>query len=141
MLSMDVNVSEKYRSRHDQLIMNDGSETVIAEYHRRSLGILNSAHDPYLRVSPQSMHMLDLIVATFILVEEKRLDAETQRNDANAFMANTSMANTLMANTSRVNASRVNASMVNSSMANASMACALAGEGHTTFPRFPADIA
>ena len=82
------------------------------------------------------MHMLDLIVATFILVEEKRLDAETQRNDANAFMANTSMANTLMANTSRVNAS-----MVNSSMANASMACALAGEGHTTFPRFPADIA
>ena len=85
--------------------------------------------------------MLDLIVATFILVEEKRLDAETQRNDANAFMANTSMANTLMANTSRVNASRVNASMVNSSMANASMACALAGVGHTTFPRSLADIA
>ena len=106
--------------------MNDGSETVIAEYHRRSLGILNSAHDPYLRVSPQGMHMLDLIVATFILVEEKRLDAETQRNDVNAFMANTSMAN---------------ASRVNSSMANASMACALAGEGHTTFPQFPADIA
>ena len=99
---------------------------MIAEYHRQSLGFLNSAHDPYLRVPPQDMHMLDLIVATFILVEEKRLDTETQRNDMNAFMANTSMAN---------------ASRVNSSMANASMACALAGEGHTTFPRFPADIA
>ena len=118
---------------------------MIAEYHRRSLGILNSAHDPYLRVSPQGMHMLDLIVATFILVEEKKLDAETQRNNANAFMTNTSMANTLMANTSMANASitnaSVNTSMANTSMANASMACALIGEGHTFFSAFLADIA
>ncbi|KAH7922929.1 hypothetical protein BV22DRAFT_619039 [Leucogyrophana mollusca] len=64
------------------LYLNDDSETEVARYHRRSLGILGPKHDPYLEVFSQGEHILDLLILTFIYVEKLRMDKE--RADKNS---------------------------------------------------------
>ncbi|KAF9230216.1 hypothetical protein BU15DRAFT_91162 [Melanogaster broomeanus] len=58
------------------LSRNDGSRTEVARYHRGSLGIIGHKKKPHLEVDPDVMHMLDLIVLTFVYVEKLRMDKE-----------------------------------------------------------------
>ena len=45
-------------------------------YHRGSLGIIGPKKKPHLDVNPDVMHMLDLIVLTFVYVEKLHMDME-----------------------------------------------------------------
>ncbi|KAF9233679.1 hypothetical protein BU15DRAFT_66387 [Melanogaster broomeanus] len=58
------------------LSRNDGSRTEVARYHRGSLGLIGIKKKPHLDVDPDVMHMLDLIVLTFVYVEKLRKDKE-----------------------------------------------------------------
>ncbi|KAH7921065.1 hypothetical protein BV22DRAFT_1049898 [Leucogyrophana mollusca] len=58
------------------LYLNSTFKTEVARLHRRSLGIIGRKKSPYLEVSPQVEHMLDLIILTFIYVEKLRMDKE-----------------------------------------------------------------
>ncbi|KAI6124348.1 hypothetical protein EDD17DRAFT_1511117 [Pisolithus thermaeus] len=48
----------------------------LAKSHRRNLGIIGARRDPYLEVSEELEHMLDMIVLTFIYIEKLRMDDE-----------------------------------------------------------------
>jgi len=58
------------------LSRDDGSRTEVARYHGGTLGIIGPKTKPHLDVDPDVMHMLDLIVLTFIYVEKLRKDKE-----------------------------------------------------------------
>ncbi|KAF9235680.1 hypothetical protein BU15DRAFT_89512 [Melanogaster broomeanus] len=48
----------------------------VARYHRGTLGIIGPKKKPCLEVDPDVMHMLDLIILTFVYVEKLRKDKE-----------------------------------------------------------------
>ncbi|KAF9232115.1 hypothetical protein BU15DRAFT_81582 [Melanogaster broomeanus] len=58
------------------LSRDDGSRTEVARYHRGTLGIIGPKKKPHLDVDPDVMHMLDLIILTFVYVEKLRKDKE-----------------------------------------------------------------
>ena len=57
--------------REPQLVINDKSKTLIAQFHEASLF---KKEKSYLEVTPAGMGMLDHIVVTFIPVEVRRRD-------------------------------------------------------------------
>jgi len=57
-----------------KLILDDGSETVVAQFHRQN-HIFNKRR-AYLEITPKGMEILDHIVLTFVFVEKKRRDRE-----------------------------------------------------------------
>ena len=61
-----------------QLIFNDGSKRMLAQFHRRSLGLFSSkgSQPAYLEIVPGYESMVDLIFFTFIFVEKIRKDQE-----------------------------------------------------------------
>ncbi|KIK81274.1 hypothetical protein PAXRUDRAFT_156425 [Paxillus rubicundulus Ve08.2h10] len=58
------------------LSRDEEPRTEVARYHRRSLGIIGPKKKPCLDIHPDVMHMLDLIVLTFVYVEKLREDKE-----------------------------------------------------------------
>ncbi|KAI5989972.1 hypothetical protein EDD15DRAFT_2283066 [Pisolithus albus] len=59
-----------------RLSRNDATRQELARFHRRRLGIIGSKRDPFLDVDPSLMHMLDMVVLTFVYVEKLRMDKE-----------------------------------------------------------------
>ncbi|KAI5989989.1 hypothetical protein EDD15DRAFT_2198335 [Pisolithus albus] len=59
-----------------QLSRNDATSQELARSHTRSLGITGPRRDPFLDIDPSLMHMLDMVVLTFIYVEKLRRDKE-----------------------------------------------------------------
>ncbi|KAI6124349.1 hypothetical protein EV401DRAFT_1856784 [Pisolithus croceorrhizus] len=59
-----------------QLSRNDATRQELARFHRQRIGIIGSRRDPYLDVDLAVMHMLDMVVLTFIYVEKLRMDKE-----------------------------------------------------------------
>jgi hypothetical protein len=45
-----------------QLKLNDGSDTVVAEYKCKSVGLISKARDPSLEIFPPFEHMIDEIM-------------------------------------------------------------------------------
>ncbi|KAJ7354657.1 hypothetical protein DFH08DRAFT_49502 [Mycena albidolilacea] len=60
-----------------KLKLNDGSDTVVAEYKCKSVGLISKARDPSLEIFPPFEHMVDEIMITFVFVERLRRN----RND------------------------------------------------------------
>ncbi|KAJ7123780.1 hypothetical protein C8R43DRAFT_1135834 [Mycena crocata] len=64
-----------------KLTVNDGSDTIAAEYRAKSLGLISKARDPCLEIFPDFEYMADEIMMTFIYVEKTRqthIDGSTQ---------------------------------------------------------------
>ncbi|KAJ7354658.1 hypothetical protein DFH08DRAFT_1077317 [Mycena albidolilacea] len=57
---------------YTKLTLNDGSDTVVAEYKHSSIGLLFKARDPCLEIFPPFEHMIDEIMITFIFMERLR---------------------------------------------------------------------
>ncbi|KAF8622045.1 hypothetical protein AX15_007328 [Amanita polypyramis BW_CC] len=55
-------------------------DALLARFHKRSIGILNKPHPPYLEIFPEGMHMVDLIMVTFVYVLELKDRLERSRN-------------------------------------------------------------
>ncbi|KAF9219198.1 hypothetical protein BS17DRAFT_789978 [Gyrodon lividus] len=68
----------RWDMRFDVVVLshNNQSRTEAARYHRSTLGIFGPKKKPCLDVHPDVMHMLDLIVLTFVYVEKLRMDME-----------------------------------------------------------------
>ncbi|KIK64550.1 hypothetical protein GYMLUDRAFT_117162, partial [Collybiopsis luxurians FD-317 M1] len=58
-----------------QLILNDGSSTVVAQFHRRKF-ILWNTPPGYLEIFPAGVDIIDTILVTFIYIEKLRKDKE-----------------------------------------------------------------
>ncbi|KDQ60509.1 hypothetical protein JAAARDRAFT_126342 [Jaapia argillacea MUCL 33604] len=54
------------------LITNDFNETFIASFKEANFGIRKPKHAGCLQIFPSGQHMMDLIVVTFVYLEEKR---------------------------------------------------------------------
>ncbi|KAJ7748796.1 hypothetical protein DFH07DRAFT_961997 [Mycena maculata] len=62
-----------YGSRNTtKLKVNDGSDTLVAEYLVESVGLLSKKREPCLEIFPPFEHMVDEIMITFIFVERLR---------------------------------------------------------------------
>ena len=61
-------------NRDFKLVTTDEKKTVIAEFHRAHHII--KKRKARLEVQPAGMHMLDYIVLTFLIVENKRRERE-----------------------------------------------------------------
>jgi hypothetical protein len=59
-----------------KLVTDDEARTPIARTHRRCYGILGKRRKATLEVYPAGLHMLDLIIVTFVYVEHVRRDRE-----------------------------------------------------------------
>ncbi|KAK0421530.1 hypothetical protein EV421DRAFT_1727059 [Armillaria borealis] len=61
-----------------KLVLNDGSETLIAKFHTRNYGLFSpaKARPAYLEILPEGEHMVDVIFFTFIYVEKIRKEEE-----------------------------------------------------------------
>ncbi|KAH7909215.1 hypothetical protein BJ138DRAFT_1155810 [Hygrophoropsis aurantiaca] len=69
-------------SRVVVLYLNATPKVEMARFHRRSLGIIGHKREPYLEVSSQVEHILDLVILTFIYVEKIRMDKEKASHTA-----------------------------------------------------------
>ncbi|KIJ61070.1 hypothetical protein HYDPIDRAFT_177152 [Hydnomerulius pinastri MD-312] len=58
------------------LSLDDDSRAEVTRSHRSTLGIIGPKQQACLDVHPDVMHMLDLIVLTFVYVEKLRMDKE-----------------------------------------------------------------
>ncbi|KAJ7641726.1 hypothetical protein FB45DRAFT_825990 [Roridomyces roridus] len=68
--------------QYSRLKLNDGSDTLVAEYGCKSVGLLSKKRDPYLEIFPPYEHMVDEIMVTFIFVERLR----RSRQDGNTVL-------------------------------------------------------
>ncbi|KAK0234910.1 hypothetical protein EDD85DRAFT_61092 [Armillaria nabsnona] len=61
-----------------KLVLNDGSETLIAKFHIRKYGVFNAAkaRPAYLEILPEGEHMVDVIFFTFVYIEKIRKEQE-----------------------------------------------------------------
>ncbi|PBK89659.1 hypothetical protein ARMGADRAFT_970088 [Armillaria gallica] len=61
-----------------KLVLNDGSETLIAKFHIRKYGVFNAAkaRPAYLEILPEGEHMVDVIFFTFVYIEKIRKEKE-----------------------------------------------------------------
>ncbi|TFY53667.1 hypothetical protein EVG20_g10012 [Dentipellis fragilis] len=62
----------KYGSTRSSLSRNDSSSARIAQYHKRSYGIIGKTHKAYLEISPEGLNIADEIVVTFVYIERRR---------------------------------------------------------------------
>ncbi|KAF8133351.1 hypothetical protein EV363DRAFT_53024 [Boletus edulis] len=64
------------------LSRNDETRMELVRYHRATLGIIGPKRKPYLDIHPEVVHMLDMIVVTFVYIEKLHMDKEraAQRN-------------------------------------------------------------
>ncbi|TFY53665.1 hypothetical protein EVG20_g10011, partial [Dentipellis fragilis] len=67
--------------KRSSLSRNDSYSSRIAQYHKRSYGILGKAHSPYLEIFPAGLSITDEIVVTFIYVEWRRDQREKARRN------------------------------------------------------------
>ncbi|KAH7925699.1 hypothetical protein BV22DRAFT_1064496 [Leucogyrophana mollusca] len=58
---------------------DDASEAIVARFHHANHGIMKPKHDAYLEVWPDIIHMVDLVLVTFIYVEKLRRDHNRSR--------------------------------------------------------------
>ena len=74
--------SEILSALYIQLARNDETRMELARYHRATLGIIGPKRKPYLDIHPEVVHMLDMIVVTFVYIEKLHMDKEraAQRN-------------------------------------------------------------
>ncbi|KAH7908311.1 hypothetical protein BJ138DRAFT_1013027, partial [Hygrophoropsis aurantiaca] len=59
------------------LYLNDGSDKVIARFHRSNMGIIGKQRSACLEISPEGEHMVDIIIITFIYIEKLRRRKES----------------------------------------------------------------
>ncbi|KAI6144716.1 hypothetical protein BKA82DRAFT_15641 [Pisolithus tinctorius] len=59
-----------------RLSHNDATRQELMQSHRRSLSIIGPRRDPSLDVDPSLMHMLDIVILTFVYVEKLQMDKE-----------------------------------------------------------------
>ena len=59
-----------------QLSLDDASRTEIAHYHRATPGLIVKGKSACLDIAPQAEHMLDLVILTFIYVDNLWMDKE-----------------------------------------------------------------
>ncbi|KAI0044129.1 hypothetical protein FA95DRAFT_301981 [Auriscalpium vulgare] len=59
-----------------KLEVDDGTKTVVARFHRSSLGIIGKKHRVYLEVTQEVMPIIDEVIMTFIWVEKRREEGE-----------------------------------------------------------------
>lgn len=59
-----------------QLFLNDSSNTPVAVFHRRRLGIFRERRPASLEIFPEGQRIIDLILVTFIYVEKLRDERE-----------------------------------------------------------------
>ncbi|KAG6861791.1 hypothetical protein C0995_012295 [Termitomyces sp. Mi166 len=64
------------RSFSCKLITNDDSNTVVAKFHRESLGIIGEARPASLEIFETGEHMIQEILLTFVYIEKIRKDME-----------------------------------------------------------------
>ncbi|KAF5387170.1 hypothetical protein D9615_002093 [Tricholomella constricta] len=64
-------------SYNSQLVTNDDKKTLVARFHRASLGIIGKARPASFEISPTGEHMVQDILITFIYIEKIRKDMET----------------------------------------------------------------
>ncbi|KAJ3886205.1 hypothetical protein GG344DRAFT_81940 [Lentinula edodes] len=65
-----------------ELILNDGSNTPVARFHRRKF-ILWNTPPGYLEILPSGVDMIDTILITFIYIEKLRKDKERSVSKTN----------------------------------------------------------
>jgi hypothetical protein len=61
------------------LVLNDGSETPVAESHRSDIGIFGKPRQARLEIFPGYEHLVDILLITYIFVEKLRKDREKNR--------------------------------------------------------------
>ncbi|KAJ3520941.1 hypothetical protein NMY22_g12524 [Coprinellus aureogranulatus] len=61
------------------LYTNDGTDTHVAKFHRKHLGIVGTARPATLEIFPAGEHMVDLIVVTLVYIEKLRRDRDRSR--------------------------------------------------------------
>ncbi|TFK64516.1 hypothetical protein BDN72DRAFT_901479 [Pluteus cervinus] len=66
--------------RTPTLVLNDEARTLVAKFHVKHYGIFRKARPPFLEISQLGMHMVDLILITFVYIEKLRRDYERARN-------------------------------------------------------------
>ncbi|KAF9463416.1 hypothetical protein BDZ94DRAFT_1258742 [Collybia nuda] len=64
---------EKYISK---LIINDEVQTLVAQFHRKNLGIIGKAQPAWLEITDAGRSIIDTILVTFIYIEKMRKDKE-----------------------------------------------------------------
>ncbi|TFK64518.1 hypothetical protein BDN72DRAFT_901481 [Pluteus cervinus] len=52
------------------LVLNDAARTFVAKLHIKHYGIFHKARPAFLEISPLGMHMVDLILITFVYIEK-----------------------------------------------------------------------
>ncbi|KAF8352171.1 hypothetical protein F5887DRAFT_1068518 [Amanita rubescens] len=62
--------------RVPELVRQDVARTPVARFHRRRLGVFGKARQASLEIFPEGMHMVDLILVTFVYAQKIRNDAE-----------------------------------------------------------------
>ncbi|KAF8652784.1 hypothetical protein AX16_004176 [Volvariella volvacea WC 439] len=55
-----------------KLVLNDRSKAVVAVFHKEVFGFFHNPENVYLEIMPNGEHMIDLILITFIYIEELR---------------------------------------------------------------------
>ncbi|KAF8352175.1 hypothetical protein F5887DRAFT_912732 [Amanita rubescens] len=65
--------------RFPELVRRDAARTPVARFHRRCLGFFGKARRASLEIFPEGMHMVDLILVTFVYIQKIRNDAERRR--------------------------------------------------------------
>ncbi|TFK64517.1 hypothetical protein BDN72DRAFT_901480 [Pluteus cervinus] len=64
------------------LVLNDEARTPVAKFHLKHYGIFHKARPAFLEILPLGMHMVDLILITFVYIEnlKARKDYEQASN-------------------------------------------------------------
>jgi len=62
--------------RVPELVRRDAARTPVARFHRRRFVIFGKARRASLEIFPEGMHMVDLILVTFVYVQKIRNDGE-----------------------------------------------------------------
>ncbi|KIM83534.1 hypothetical protein PILCRDRAFT_819162 [Piloderma croceum F 1598] len=61
------------------LVLNDGSNTVVARGHRSNIGFIGKPRQARLEIFPNFNHLADVILVTYLLTERIRKDRERNR--------------------------------------------------------------
>jgi hypothetical protein len=64
---------------YPKLVLNDGSNTVVARGHRSNIGLIGKPRQARLEIFPNFDHLADIILVTYILTERIRKDRERNR--------------------------------------------------------------
>ncbi|KDQ49675.1 hypothetical protein JAAARDRAFT_42689 [Jaapia argillacea MUCL 33604] len=58
-----------------ELILNDGSDTVVASFREGNIGIFSPKRSSCLEIFLSGQHMIDIIVVTFVYAEQRRRES------------------------------------------------------------------